>query len=109
MKEVGQVLKCSTIRDLLRTLYKVLSQKQSGWSDVNIMFFDSERSELYAVTLGDEKENLQKMRDALKRAKTERERAAVYLEDYMRDFLILENQMLLYPSNIGITDTVFKR
>jgi hypothetical protein len=68
MKEVGQVLKCSTIRDLLRTLNKVLRQKQTGWSDANIMFFDSERSELYAVTLGDEKENLQKMRDALKKA-----------------------------------------
>ena len=73
------------------------------------MFLDSETGELYAVTLGDEKENLQIMRDALKRVKTERELSAVYLEDYMRDFLILGNQMLLYPSNIGITDRVFKK
>jgi len=92
----------------MRTMNKVVME-YLGFSDINIMFHDQEKNILYTITFGDDEEAFLKMKENLKRAKTEKEKEDIRDKEAMRDVVLTSNKMIYFPIHLGISSIVFKK
>jgi len=54
----------------MRTMYNVY-KNYTGFDEMNVMFHDPEKNQMYAITFGDDEEHALDVKNALKRATTE--------------------------------------
>jgi len=61
-----------------------------GFGDINILFHDEEKGQLYTITFGDEEEKKSQFAARLKAAKSEKEREDIRDEESMQDVTLNE-------------------
>jgi hypothetical protein len=71
MKMITKCTQSDTLRGLMRTMYNVY-KSYTGFDEMNVMFHDKEKDNLYSITFGDDDEHFQNVKNALKRATTEK-------------------------------------
>ena len=101
------LMNCTTLRGLMRVMNKVVMEYLS-FEEINILFYDSENDNLYTLTFGDDDDHNIAFKNSLKRAKDDRERDILYAKESMHDVTLKANQMINFPTHLGITAQVFK-
>lgn len=59
-----------------------------GFEDVNILFHDPEKEQLYTITFGDEEENKHRFEARIKAAATEQEKETIRDEESFQDVIL---------------------
>ena len=107
LKMVNQLMECTTLRGLMRVMNKVV-MNYFNFEDINILFYDEENVNLYTLTFGDDDEHNLGFKNQLKRARDEKEREILLAKESMHDVTLKANQMINFPTHLGITAQVFK-
>ena len=99
--------KCTTLRGLMREMNNQLT-KFFGFEDITILFHDPEKEQLYTITFGDEEENKNRFEARIKNATSECERENIRDEESFQDVILSADQMIFYPTHIGLTSKAFQ-
>ena len=84
---ISECTKSATLRGLMRTMYKVY-KAYTGFEEMSVMFHDKDKNQLYAITFGDDEEQFENVKNALKRATSEKERESILVKESVRDVIL---------------------
>lgn len=73
------------------------------------MFHDADKDQLYAITFGDEEDRKLNVAEKRAAALTDGDRELIDITETMRQLLIGRTEMILFPTQNGITGSVFKK
>lgn len=103
---VQHMSRCTTLRGLMREMNSHLLEFL-GFGDINVLFHDQEKGQLYTITFGDEEEKKSHFAARLKAAKSEKEREDIHDEESMQDVSLNATQMIFYPTHLGLASKAF--
>ena len=103
---VSHIAKCTTLRGLMRETNSHL-MNFFGFNDINVLFHDPEKDQLYTITFGDEEEQKARLASRLRAATSEKEKNDIEEEAGLEDVLLNATQMIFYPTHTGMTSKAF--
>ena len=103
---VSHIAKCTTLRGLMRETNAHL-MNFFGFDDINVLFHDPEKDQLYTITFGDEEEQKARHTSRLRAATSDKERDDIEDEAGLEDVLLNGTQMIFYPTHTGMTSKAF--